>query len=49
MQVGAGFLIALIEGANEMLSNKYNIVVWLHFLNKKKLFFVNLAFLLFLK
>ena len=45
MQVGAGFLIALIEGANEMLSNKYNIVLHL----KKKLFFVNLAFLLFLK
>ena len=49
MQVGAGFLIALIEGANAMLSNEYNIVVCTSFFKQKKLFFVNLAFLLFLK
>ena len=47
-KVGAGFLVTLIESANEKLSIEYNIVACttVFFL---KIFFVNLAFSLFLK
>ena len=41
-KVGAGFLVTLIEGANEMLSNELNIVVCTSFFKLKKLLFVNL-------
>ena len=39
MQLGAGCLIALIEGANEMLSNEFNIVDCTSFFKQKKIFF----------
>ena len=47
MQLGAGCLIALIEGANEMLSNEFNIVDCTSFFKQKKFIFLNLASLLF--
>ena len=48
-KVGAGFLVTLIEGAKENLSIEYNIVVCTSFFKQKKLFFGNVAPLLFFK
>ena len=47
--MGAGFLVTLIEGANEMLSNELNIVVYTSFFKQKKIIFCEFSLFTFLE